>query len=399
MLYGTLDALKSMFGMTVDQTVLRKHEFWAVKNVSFELKSGETLGIIGVNGSGKSTLLRLLTGIFPPDEGRIHSRGSIGALIAVGAGFHPHMTGKENIFLNGSILGLSREEIEDKFAEIIEFAEIGDFIDAPVSTYSSGMKVRLGFSIAINIEPDILIVDEVLSVGDLSFRNKSMRKMAELRSKATAQIFISHNIEQVMALCDRVIILHKSEMIFCGPTYEAIARYEDISADLEMESNRKRNVRTSEGLNLKTSLNYNSLIELLAIDLLDRNGLVVEEILTTSSLILKFKFKINKDIEGLYFGVGILIGSHQPILVNSIDNPNCIFKSFKKGQTYSLSFKIPQHHLVPGIYSTRFSARNHVTGETYARIRPDFSFRVKSAKKKSYRGFVAVEDKWELELV
>jgi lipopolysaccharide transport system ATP-binding protein len=193
-----------MFGIQVKTYCLRKDEFWALDNISFNLKKGESLGIIGVNGSGKSTLLRLITGIFPPDMGRIAIRGKVGALIAVGAGFHPHMTGRENIYLNGTILGMTRKELNEKMDEIISFADIGDFLDAPVNTYSSGMRVRLGFAIAVHCEPDILLVDEILSVGDLAFRNKSMRKMAEFREKANALIFISHNLEQVRNLCSKV---------------------------------------------------------------------------------------------------------------------------------------------------------------------------------------------------
>ena len=157
---------------------LRPSEFWALQNISFELKRGECLGLIGPNGCGKSTLLRLIAGIFPPDEGRISFRGRVGALIALGAGFHPHLTGRENVFLNGAILGLSQEEIKDKFSEIIEFAEIGDFLDAPVATYSSGMRVRLGFAVASVIEPDLLLIDEILAVGDRKFRAKCCFKNA-----------------------------------------------------------------------------------------------------------------------------------------------------------------------------------------------------------------------------
>jgi lipopolysaccharide transport system ATP-binding protein len=168
-LYGTHDVFRNMFSIPNDTGKLRKSEFWALDDVSFELKKGETLGIMGVNGSGKSTLLRLLSGIFPPDKGRISVYGKIGSLIAVGAGFHPHMTGRENIYLNGTILGITRNEIRKKFDSIVDFAEIGDFLEAPLSTYSSGMRVRLGFAIALHCDPDILLIDEILSVGDLVF--------------------------------------------------------------------------------------------------------------------------------------------------------------------------------------------------------------------------------------
>ncbi|MBE9531297.1 MAG: ABC transporter ATP-binding protein, partial [Proteobacteria bacterium] len=172
MAYGIIDLSKNLVGIKPNTEELRRDEFWALDNMNFELKRGEVLGLIGLNGCGKTTLLRLLTGIFPPDKGEITIKGRVGALIAVGAGFHPHMTGRENIYLNGTILGMSAKELDACFDDIIEFAEIGDFIEAPVSTYSSGMRVRLGFAIAIHINPDILLIDEVLAVGDLNFSIK-----------------------------------------------------------------------------------------------------------------------------------------------------------------------------------------------------------------------------------
>lgn len=166
LLYGSTDVARAMVGFPQKDVNLRKGEFWALDDISFKLKRGESLGLIGANGCGKSTLLRLLTGIFPPDCGDIKIRGRMASLIAVGAGFHPHMSGADNIYLNGVLLGLSRQEIRAAFNEIVEFAEIGEFIHAPVSTYSSGMRVRLGFSIAVQSRPEILLVDEVMSVGD-----------------------------------------------------------------------------------------------------------------------------------------------------------------------------------------------------------------------------------------
>jgi lipopolysaccharide transport system ATP-binding protein len=224
MYYGAVDSIKSMLGIPLKTGYLRQEEFWALDDINFELRKGEALGIIGVNGSGKTTLLRLLTGIFPPDKGRVVIKGRVGALIAVGAGFHPHMTGRENIYLNGTILGMARKEIDEKIDEIIDFADIGDFLEAPVSTYSSGMRVRLGFAIAMHCEPDILLIDEILSVGDLSFRNKSMRKMAEFREKANGLIFISHNLEQVRVLCKNVIVLDKGRIVYYGPTHNGLVQ-------------------------------------------------------------------------------------------------------------------------------------------------------------------------------
>jgi len=179
MFYGVHDIGRNMVGLSAHSERLRDGEFWAVDDVSFELKKGETLGIIGPNGSGKTTLLKMLNGIFWPDKGKITVRGRVGALIAVGAGFHPLLTGRENININGAILGMSKKEINEKFDDIVEFADIGDFIDYPVKFYSSGMYVRLGFAVAVHCKPDILLVDEVLAVGDLGYTFKCYRKISE----------------------------------------------------------------------------------------------------------------------------------------------------------------------------------------------------------------------------
>lgn len=206
MIYGVRDLTKSTFGIKSNNSKLEKDEFWAIKDISFELRKGEVLGIIGPNGSGKSTLLRLLSGIFTPDEGEVIIKGRVGALIALGAGFHPHMTGRENIYLNGVILGMSHDEIDAKFDKIITFSEIGQFVDAPVSTYSSGMRVRLGFAIAIQINPDVLIIDEVLAVGDVGFRAKCYNLIADIM-RNTAVIFVSHSIPILERYCDRLLLL------------------------------------------------------------------------------------------------------------------------------------------------------------------------------------------------
>ncbi len=225
MAYGSIDLSKNFLGLKAKSEVLRKGEFWALEDVNFELKKGESLGIIGSNGSGKSTLLRMLTGIFPPDKGTISTRGRVGALIAVGAGFHPHMTGRENVYLNGTLLGMSRKEISEKFDEIIDFAEVGGFIDAPVATYSSGMRVRLGFAIAVKIRPDILLVDEVLSVGDQSFRFKARKEMDKLLSSGVTLIFISHNLHEVIGITDRAIWLDKGKVVADGPSVDVCSEY------------------------------------------------------------------------------------------------------------------------------------------------------------------------------
>lgn len=212
--YGVKDITTELFGAAPGNG-LRKKEFWAVDDVSFELKRGECLGLIGHNGAGKSTLLKMLNGLIKPDRGKITMKGRIGALIELGAGFNPILTGRENIYNNGAVLGFSKKEIEKKFDAIVDFAEIGDFIDTPVQNYSSGMKVRLGFAVAAQMEPDVLIIDEVLAVGDMGFVIKCFNRMEQILKNA-AVIFVSHNMPQVFRISNNVLLIDRGRTHFSG---------------------------------------------------------------------------------------------------------------------------------------------------------------------------------------
>lgn len=212
--YGALDIIKSTFGVPIKKE-LRPKEFWAVKDVSFELRRGECIGLIGHNGAGKSTLLKVLNGLYAPDKGQITMKGKIGALIELGAGFNPILTGRENIYNNASILGFTKAEVDEKIQSIIDFSEIEQFIDSPVQNYSSGMKVRLGFAIASHLEPDILIIDEVLAVGDLGFVLKCFKKIDELLPK-TAMIFVSHSMPMISRICNEIILMDHGKVEFQG---------------------------------------------------------------------------------------------------------------------------------------------------------------------------------------
>jgi lipopolysaccharide transport system ATP-binding protein len=206
------------------QNGLRRDEFWAVNNVSFELKRGECLGLIGRNGAGKTTLLKMLNGLIKPDHGRIEMRGRVGALIALGAGFNPILTGRENIYVNGAVLGLTKREIDGKIEDIINFAEIREFIDSPVQSYSSGMQVRLGFAVATALEPDVLILDEVLAVGDIAFRNKCYMKISDKLAN-TAVIFVSHQETQIRRICTKVAWMDGGSIKQIGATDECLQKY------------------------------------------------------------------------------------------------------------------------------------------------------------------------------
>jgi len=200
-------------------------DFWALKNVSFEIKRGEVVGIIGRNGAGKSTLLKLLSRITEPSEGRIRLRGHVASLLEVGTGFHPELTGRENIFLNGAILGMRRAEIKQKFDEIVAFAEVEQFLDTPVKHYSSGMYVRLAFAVAAHLEPEILIVDEVLAVGDASFQKKCLGKMQDINLQGRTVLFVSHSMPIILRLCQRVILLQRGLLAGDGPAPELTRAY------------------------------------------------------------------------------------------------------------------------------------------------------------------------------
>lgn len=205
-------------------------EFWALRNVTLGVERGEVLGVIGRNGAGKSTLLKLLSQITEPTEGRIHIRGRVASLLEVGTGFHPELTGRENIYLNGAILGMSRAEIRRKFDEIVEFSEVHRFLDTPVKRYSSGMYVRLAFAVAAHLEPEILVVDEVLAVGDAQFQKKCLGKMSEVSHLGRTVLFVSHNMQAVAKLCSKGVVLDRGRVAFLGGAREAISRYH-VGAD------------------------------------------------------------------------------------------------------------------------------------------------------------------------
>jgi homopolymeric O-antigen transport system ATP-binding protein len=211
-----------------------QEEFWALRDIDFEVERGKTLGIIGHNGAGKSTLLKILSRITPPTEGKARLRGRVGALLEVGTGFHPELTGRENVFLNGAILNMKRDEIGRRFDEIVEFADVGQFIDTPVKRYSSGMQLRLAFSVAAHLEPEILIIDEVLSVGDLAFQQKCLGRMQTASREGRTVVFISHNLPSVMNLCDEAIMLSEGRIAASGRVPDVIDYYVgDVSSDIE----------------------------------------------------------------------------------------------------------------------------------------------------------------------
>jgi lipopolysaccharide transport system ATP-binding protein len=393
--YGAVDLMRNFLSIATNQDKLRKGEFWALEDITFTLKKGESLGIIGVNGSGKSTLLRLLTGIFPPDKGRIEVKGEVGSLIAVGAGFHPHMTGRENIYLNGTILGMSRKEIDEKFDSIINFADIGEFIDAPISTYSSGMRVRLGFAIAIHRNPDILLIDEILSVGDLSFRNKSLRHMAEYREKANALIFVSHDMEQIRNLCSRVIILDRGKIVFDGDTTEGVVRLEEMSRDIRL-----RTLKSEQSISkVKFAKAFDSEdIDIKDLVLLDEKGNSTEEIKLGAGLEMYIDFEVKNTIQSLTLNVPIVKDDHIDVYcINVFSDMVASFTDIKPGN-YRIRLTLEKHNLAPGVYTFgTFTFRDNKTMVTFNKSRTNLVFKVTSDSDTVEKGLVDVKHSWKLE--
>ena len=229
MLYAMSDIACDTLGLRGDRSVLRKGEFWSLKDVSFELKRGDCMGLIGVNGAGKSTMLKLLNGIMRPDEGVIRVEGRVSALIEVGVGFHPMLSGRENVYVKGAILGMSKREIDRKYDSIVDFAELpADVLEAPVKTYSSGMYVRLGFAVAIHCEPDVLLIDEVLAVGDARFVGKCRLRIQQMLSSGVSCIIVSHSLNMIEAFCSHAALLDAGRILESGPGKVATTRYRQM---------------------------------------------------------------------------------------------------------------------------------------------------------------------------
>jgi ABC-type polysaccharide/polyol phosphate transport system ATPase subunit len=380
---------------------LRKTEFWALEDINFSLSKGESLGIIGLNGSGKSTLLRMITGIYPPDTGRISIKGKINSLISVGAGFHPHMTGRENIYLNGAILGMTRKEIDERFDEIVNFADLVEFMDAPVSTYSSGMYVRLGFAIAIHCDPDIMLIDEVLSVGDLSFQNKCLRKIYDLKRNNKSIIFVSHAMDTVRLICDRIILLDHGKMIFNGNTDDAImlynSRVRDIKLNNFIEEEQKFNARADS-------------IEFLGTGIIDKNNNITKKIQYGENFKVYMDFKADGDIEHPAVAIGIKDERAFNILyAYNLNYKEIIIPPFQKGKAYRILVEFENPNIKPGVYGFNSLITNEKTEELYLHILSKTSdgFRIEDNNKffvvdgNMYvnNAVIELKSKWQCEVI
>jgi len=308
-----IDRLKETLSITKKKY---HREHYALRDISFDVKEGESVGIIGTNGSGKSTILKIITGVLNQTSGELQVKGKISALLELGAGFNLEYTGMENIYLNGTMMGYTKEEIENKLDNIINFADIGEFINQPVKTYSSGMFVRLAFAVAINIDPEILIVDEALSVGDVFFQAKCYKKFQEFRDMGKTIIFVSHDLKSVSKYCDKVILLNKGIFIEEGNPKKVIDTYKKIlvnqfDKEIKNEKEKEKNVESKVLWKSKMNLNSNKLeygnkdAEIIDFGILDENNILTNTVNKNESFRIKMKVRFNKKIQEPIFAFTI----------------------------------------------------------------------------------------------
>lgn len=321
----------------------RKGEtIWALRDINFKVNRGEVLGVIGRNGAGKSTLLKILASVTAPTSGHVKIKGNIASLLEVGTGFHPDLTGRENIYLNGAILGMRKAEITRKFEEITEFAEIPQFIDTPVKRYSTGMYVRLAFAVAAHLEPDILLVDEVLAVGDAGFQAKCLGKMGDVANLGRTILFVSHNMGAIKKLCGQAIRIHQGQLIAAGDSQTVVDQYlTDLgtdwgSSEIELENHQNRNGTGEAKINKITLVDHNGI----------KNSII--NIGKPFQLIIEVGF--NSDVLKMFIGIGLANQDKIQILNLRSDGQNIFFGPFISGTKKTFIVDIPGLPLYPGIY-------------------------------------------------
>ncbi len=372
-----------------------EEDFWALRDVSFRIEAGETVGIVGANGGGKSTTLKLISRVLEPTSGRIRVQGRIGALLELGAGFHPDLTGRENIYLNGSLLGLSREEIHRSFDDIVAFAELERFIDVPVKHYSSGMYVRLGFAVAVHTHPDILLVDEVLAVGDATFQRKSLERILELKRAGATIVFVSHSAEMVRSLCQRAIWLDDGRVVADDLADVVLTRYQNQSWAEEAER-----VQAEESAPPPAQQDEHRwgtqrvIIE--AVRILNAAGEEPYHFRTGEPLILEMTWRARERVEAPVFGMAIFRsdGIH-------VTGPNTQFAGLEipalEG-TGKVTFTIPSLPLLEGVYQVSVAVHNQADTEMYDLHDRLYSFRVLPGTRERY-GVITVNGVWHVETV
>jgi len=355
-------------------------EFWALEEVTFDVRPGSTFGLIGENGCGKSTLLKCLARILRPDRGSLKVNGKVSALLELGAGFHPELSGRENVYLNGAILGLSQKELERKFDEIVEFAGLGQFIDQPVKNYSSGMYVRLGFSVAINVDPDVLFVDEVLSVGDEAFQRKCNEKFAELRDGGKTIVLVSHSMAQVNNLCDEVVWLEHGRVKRVGAAHEVIDEYVG-NIHVDRKEDEAGHVRWGSGE-----------ARISRVELLDSSGNPTDRVRTGEACTFRFHYMTEQPIPRPVFGFGIdtLEGVH----VTGPNNraSNCVPDKIE-GEGY-VDLHVDRFMLLKGTYDVTVSINDYGILHQYDVVQKALRFDVDPGEPHDPAGFVSLGGQW-----
>ncbi|WP_017318945.1 ABC transporter ATP-binding protein [Mastigocladopsis repens] len=376
LLYGVQDMVSELTRTRASSQKLRPKEFWALKDVSFQLRRGESLGLIGPNGSGKTTLLRIISGLIKPDTGSVEVTGRLAPLIALGAGFNPILTGRENVYTNMSILGLSKQEIDERFQDVVDFAEIGDAIDAPVQSYSSGMAARLGFACAIHTEPEILLIDEVLAVGDIKFKAKCYRKLYELRQKGISFILVNHNTQAILHACESAIYLSKGELIVSGSIEEVVKKYEE---DLFLGSSANQ---TNSVMFLPEKLEDESLgIDIISLLFRDQQGKIIESIASGQNVNFSVGIKAHKQFDdvNLHLKITELGGEGGSALFISGGNDETFFEVLP-GE-HEIQVHLPYLCFSPGTYTMSVKVK---TGAFYTfDVIESFKFTVESDGKMS----------------
>ncbi len=316
-----------------------KESIWALKDINFEVKPGEVLGIIGRNGAGKSTLLKILSRIVEPTTGKIKLFGRVGSLLEVGTGFHSELSGRENIFLNGSILGMSRREIASKFDEIVAFAEVDKFIDTPVKRYSSGMYVRLAFAVAAHLDPEILLLDEVLSVGDIAFQKKCLGKMNDVAKQGRTVIFVSHHMATIVRICTRCILIGEGQIKADGPVDSVIRRYLEASAQ--------------HGGTCNFPIGHSKAAQFTSLSLLTNEGEVTASFDVRFDIVVEAEYVVRRTIPQGLLGIRVSTADGLPIFtshhVDKLDPSSAEAHALVPG-TYKTRITIPSNFLIPGSY-------------------------------------------------
>lgn len=342
---GRADRLKDALHLTRRQTY---QDYYALSDVNFTVKKGETVGLIGTNGAGKSTLLKIITGVLTPSSGQVEVNGRISALLELGAGFNNEYTGLENIYFNGTLLGYTREQMEERVPRILEFAGIGDYINQPVKMYSSGMFARLAFAMAINVEPDILIVDEALSVGDIYFQSKCFKKMDEIKRNGTTVLLVTHDMSSVVKYCDRVVVLNHGKVVKEGNPKEMVDIYKKILVNQYDENKPENQEKLSVGKDTwmsRLSLNSENVLygsgkaRIVDFGLFDENGNITGLILKKSTFEIKMKVEFTEDVEYPIFAFTI-----KNVRGAEVTGTNTMFERLevplaRTGETYVVTFK------------------------------------------------------------